>query len=362
MIEPHGGFLLVHVSTPIAVCEQRDRKGLYAKARAGIVKEFTGVSDPYEEPAGRRPRDRHHGAQRRGVRAGDPAAPREGGLHRARERARARGLMDPARLSTLLEEVRAARPPRRARRSRRCAEGALDTEHEGRRLAGHPGRPGGGGDPRGGPARPAPRSRHRLRGRRRRGGHGRRGLDLLARRSPRRDEGVREGPAGVHRERGPRRGGRPGPGGRLRARRGLPLPRRARAGSASASTRGARRGSQAAPRGACRGGPWCHARTSRPRRARCWRGSESPRRSRAAARSRCARSPKGPPTSTRASVPRACGTRRPAPRSRRRPAATWSPSTARPLRYDLADGLVHPGFVVCAPGGGREACLRALGV
>jgi len=50
MIEPHGGFVLVHVSTPIAVCEQRDRKGLYAKARAGIVKEFTGVSDPYEEP------------------------------------------------------------------------------------------------------------------------------------------------------------------------------------------------------------------------------------------------------------------------------------------------------------------------
>jgi sulfate adenylyltransferase len=50
MIEPHGGFLLVHVATPIATCEQRDRKGLYAKARAGIVKEFTGVSDPYEEP------------------------------------------------------------------------------------------------------------------------------------------------------------------------------------------------------------------------------------------------------------------------------------------------------------------------
>jgi sulfate adenylyltransferase len=50
MIEPHGGFLLVHVATPIAVCETRDRKGLYAKARAGIVKEFTGVSDPYEEP------------------------------------------------------------------------------------------------------------------------------------------------------------------------------------------------------------------------------------------------------------------------------------------------------------------------
>jgi sulfate adenylyltransferase len=45
-----GGFILVHVSTPIAVCETRDRKGLYAKARAGIVKEFTGVSDPYEVP------------------------------------------------------------------------------------------------------------------------------------------------------------------------------------------------------------------------------------------------------------------------------------------------------------------------
>jgi sulfate adenylyltransferase len=49
-IEPHGGFILVHISTPIETCESRDRKGLYAKARAGIVKEFTGVSDPYEEP------------------------------------------------------------------------------------------------------------------------------------------------------------------------------------------------------------------------------------------------------------------------------------------------------------------------
>ena len=42
--------MLVHVSTPLEVCEQRDRKGLYAKARAGIIKEFTGISDPYEEP------------------------------------------------------------------------------------------------------------------------------------------------------------------------------------------------------------------------------------------------------------------------------------------------------------------------
>lgn len=50
MIEPVGGFILVHLSTSVEVCEQRDRKGLYAKARAGILKEFTGISDPYEEP------------------------------------------------------------------------------------------------------------------------------------------------------------------------------------------------------------------------------------------------------------------------------------------------------------------------
>jgi sulfate adenylyltransferase len=51
LVEAHGGFVLVHVATPIEVCEARDRKGLYAKARAGLVKEFTGVSDPYEAPA-----------------------------------------------------------------------------------------------------------------------------------------------------------------------------------------------------------------------------------------------------------------------------------------------------------------------
>ena len=50
LISRVGGYILVHVSTPIEVCEQRDRKGLYAKARAGIIKEFTGISDPYEEP------------------------------------------------------------------------------------------------------------------------------------------------------------------------------------------------------------------------------------------------------------------------------------------------------------------------
>ena len=49
-VEPAGGFVLGHVDTPLEVCEQRDRKGLYAKARAGIIKEFTGISDPYEAP------------------------------------------------------------------------------------------------------------------------------------------------------------------------------------------------------------------------------------------------------------------------------------------------------------------------
>jgi len=50
LIEPLGGFILVHLATSLEDCEQRDRKGLYAKARAGVLKEFTGISDPYEEP------------------------------------------------------------------------------------------------------------------------------------------------------------------------------------------------------------------------------------------------------------------------------------------------------------------------
>jgi sulfate adenylyltransferase len=50
MVSEVGDFLLIHVATPVEVCEQRDRKGLYAKARAGLIKQFTGISDPYEEP------------------------------------------------------------------------------------------------------------------------------------------------------------------------------------------------------------------------------------------------------------------------------------------------------------------------
>jgi sulfate adenylyltransferase len=51
MVSEVGDFLLVYVATPLEVCEARDRKGLYAKARAGLIDTFTGISDPYEEPA-----------------------------------------------------------------------------------------------------------------------------------------------------------------------------------------------------------------------------------------------------------------------------------------------------------------------
>ncbi|MDP3967955.1 MAG: adenylyl-sulfate kinase [Nocardioides sp.] len=51
MVEDAGGeFVLVHVATPLEECERRDKKGLYAKARAGQIPEFTGISSPYEEP------------------------------------------------------------------------------------------------------------------------------------------------------------------------------------------------------------------------------------------------------------------------------------------------------------------------
>lgn len=49
-IEAYGGFIEVHVSTPLEECEKRDRKGMYAKARAGLIKGFTGIDDPYEVP------------------------------------------------------------------------------------------------------------------------------------------------------------------------------------------------------------------------------------------------------------------------------------------------------------------------
>ena len=49
-IENYGGFIEVHVSTPLEICEKRDRKGMYAKARAGLIKDFTGIDAPYETP------------------------------------------------------------------------------------------------------------------------------------------------------------------------------------------------------------------------------------------------------------------------------------------------------------------------
>lgn len=51
MIEPYGAFIEVHVATTLEECERRDRKGLYKLAREGKIKEFTGISDPYEVPA-----------------------------------------------------------------------------------------------------------------------------------------------------------------------------------------------------------------------------------------------------------------------------------------------------------------------
>ncbi|MCG6910621.1 MAG: bifunctional sulfate adenylyltransferase/adenylylsulfate kinase [Deltaproteobacteria bacterium] len=50
IIEAYGGFVEVHISTSLEECEKRDRKGMYAKARAGLIKGFTGVDDPYEVP------------------------------------------------------------------------------------------------------------------------------------------------------------------------------------------------------------------------------------------------------------------------------------------------------------------------
>ncbi len=50
MVEAHGAMVEVYVCTPLEVCEARDRKGLYARARKGLIPEFTGISDPYEVP------------------------------------------------------------------------------------------------------------------------------------------------------------------------------------------------------------------------------------------------------------------------------------------------------------------------
>jgi sulfate adenylyltransferase len=51
MVEQYGAFIEVHIATSVEECERRDRKGLYKLAREGKIKEFTGISDPYEAPA-----------------------------------------------------------------------------------------------------------------------------------------------------------------------------------------------------------------------------------------------------------------------------------------------------------------------
>ena len=50
LISKYGGYIEVHIATPLETCEKRDRKGLYAKAKAGMIKGFTGIDDPYEIP------------------------------------------------------------------------------------------------------------------------------------------------------------------------------------------------------------------------------------------------------------------------------------------------------------------------
>jgi len=50
MVLKYGNFILVHISTPLEECEKRDVKGLYKKARLGIIDNFTGISDKYEIP------------------------------------------------------------------------------------------------------------------------------------------------------------------------------------------------------------------------------------------------------------------------------------------------------------------------
>lgn len=50
LISEHGGYIEIYVSTPLATCEERDEKGLYAKAKQGLIANFTGINDPYEAP------------------------------------------------------------------------------------------------------------------------------------------------------------------------------------------------------------------------------------------------------------------------------------------------------------------------
>jgi sulfate adenylyltransferase len=80
MVEAYGGFLLVHVATPVEVCEARDRKGLYARARAGMMPAFHRRLGPLRAARRRRHRRRHHALYLRGGGRVDPRAPPERGV------------------------------------------------------------------------------------------------------------------------------------------------------------------------------------------------------------------------------------------------------------------------------------------
>jgi len=70
-VEQGGAFVLIHVATPLDVCEQWDCRGLYTKARAGLLPQFTGISGPYEVPTDAAVVLGYHGADPRGGRTRD---------------------------------------------------------------------------------------------------------------------------------------------------------------------------------------------------------------------------------------------------------------------------------------------------
>ena len=76
LVEEWGAFIEVHVATSVEECARRDVKGLYEKAFKGEIKGFTGVDDPYEEPANPGRAHRHRAARARRERAVDPPTPR----------------------------------------------------------------------------------------------------------------------------------------------------------------------------------------------------------------------------------------------------------------------------------------------
>ena len=90
MVERHGDFLLVHVATALDVCEARDRKGLYAKARLGLVEHFTGISDPVRNPRRRGCHYRHRSHHRRASCGSNSVSSGRSGIFEGRQARRRR--------------------------------------------------------------------------------------------------------------------------------------------------------------------------------------------------------------------------------------------------------------------------------